>query len=119
MKRLHALVRREGGPAAEVRTFTGERLYGLQFYLGGTLRRVGPYGDEPWADERLGDTVEELRRPLERTQVLVASAAAAPELEGALDAAGVPYRRAQAGARFVFVVSPPASARANALEAAR
>lgn len=119
MKRLHALVRREGGPAAEVRTFTGERLYGLQFYLGGALRRVGPYGDEPWADERLGDTVEALRRPLERTQVLVASAAAAPKLEGALDAAGVPYRRAQAGARFLFVVSPPASARANALEAAR
>ena len=110
MGRLYTVARREGGPGADVRAFGDERLYGLQFYLGGALRRVSTGGGEPWADERLEDAVEALRRPRGRPQVLVAQANAVPELERALAAAGVAHRRVGDGARVLFVVSPPESA---------
>jgi 4-amino-4-deoxy-L-arabinose transferase len=113
MAELHAAVRREGGPAAEVRAFGDERLYGLQFYLGGALRRVSWTGGEPWADESVARTVERLRGGGPRL-VLVAPGRDAPRLETALAAAGVPYRRAAAGSRALLVFSPERGAEARA-----
>jgi 4-amino-4-deoxy-L-arabinose transferase-like glycosyltransferase len=114
MGRLYAIARREAGPGALVRAYGPDPLYGLQFYLGGALRRVSRAGGEPWADEGLEAAVAALRRSASGApQVLVSRAGAAGELEGALTAAGLPHRRVRAPSRELFIVSPPASARAD------
>jgi 4-amino-4-deoxy-L-arabinose transferase-like glycosyltransferase len=114
MGRLHAAARAAAGPAAEVRAFGDERLYGLQFYLGGALRRVSRGGGEAWADERLDEAIAALRGAPQRPQVVITPAAEAPHVEGALAAAALPYRRVRAEPRELFIVSPPASAQSDA-----
>jgi 4-amino-4-deoxy-L-arabinose transferase len=116
MRRLVEATRREAGPDAEVRAFGDERLYGLQFYLGGALRRVTSGGAEPWADEPLDRAVAELRQPGRAPRVLVSPARALPEVEGALAAAGVGYRRVAAGSRALLVFGRDARASAGERE---
>jgi hypothetical protein len=88
-----------------VRAFEEDKLYGLQFYRGGALRRVSARA-APWADERLDEALDAIRRGRERPHVLVASARAAPALEAALAAAALPYRRVRAASRELFVIAP-------------
>jgi 4-amino-4-deoxy-L-arabinose transferase len=113
MAALHALASREGGPGAEVRAYGDDPLYGLQYYRGGALRRVSYSGAEAWADEGLGEAIAALRGA-GRPQVVVSTARAAREVEDALGAAGLPFRLVSAPSRTLFVLSPPASARAEA-----
>lgn len=102
---LFAAARAESGSAAaEYRAFEEHALYGLQYYLKGALRRVSPTGAEPWADERLEDTVATMRRQREKTWVVVVSPAREAELDAALDAAGLPHRRVPVASRELFVV---------------
>lgn len=106
MRQLYAAVRAASGPGAEVRVFAEDQLFGLQFYLGGRLRRVSADGSEPWADERLDGALAAMRRAPERRHVLVSPSREAPALEAALESAGLPHRRAAAPHRELFVVEP-------------
>jgi 4-amino-4-deoxy-L-arabinose transferase-like glycosyltransferase len=108
MRLLFEAARQEGGAAAIVRAYEESRLYGLQYYLGGALRRVSRSGGEPWADERLDDAVAEMVRERGRTFVLISSSRRAPELAVALDAAGLPFRRREVAHRALFVVAAAA-----------
>ena len=109
MGRLYAATRAAAGPAAEVRVYGEDRLFGLQFYLRGQLRRVSRGGAEPWADERLDETLANLRRAPGRSHVLVCPAREAPALEAALAEAGLPHRRVTAAHHELFVVDARAA----------
>jgi 4-amino-4-deoxy-L-arabinose transferase len=116
---VYSAVRREAGSAAaDYRAFDEEKLYGLQFYLGGELRRVSRV-PEPWADEALGGAIVDMSRTCGRTHVVVSSARGAPQLEAALSGAGLPHRRVHAGARELFVVAARGDALACGPEAVR
>jgi 4-amino-4-deoxy-L-arabinose transferase-like glycosyltransferase len=104
MRLLFEAARREGGAAAEVRAYEERRLYGLQYYLDGALRRVSRTGGESWADERLDHALAEIGRERGRTFVLVSASRRAPELAAALDAAGLPFRRRELARWELFVV---------------
>ncbi|HYG68329.1 MAG TPA: glycosyltransferase family 39 protein [Anaeromyxobacteraceae bacterium] len=114
MRLLYEAARRAGGPAAEVRAFDESKLYGLQYYLAGALRRVSPTGKEPWADERLDETIRTMSRERDRTWVVVSPPSHAAELDAALHAAGLTHRRVPAASRDLFVV-PDAPATADPL----
>jgi 4-amino-4-deoxy-L-arabinose transferase len=103
---LHATARAAAGPAAEVRVYAEDQLFGLQFYLGGRLRRVSHDGAEPWADERLDEAFAAVRRAPGRSHVLVCPAREASRLEAALAGAGLPHRRVAAARRELFVIDP-------------
>jgi 4-amino-4-deoxy-L-arabinose transferase-like glycosyltransferase len=114
MGRLYATVRKVAGPGAEVRVYGERELFGLQFYLGGRLRRVSREGSEPWADERLDDALAAMGGARDRGQVLVSPAGDVPALEAALVRAGLPHRRVAAARRELFLVEPRAAERLGA-----
>jgi 4-amino-4-deoxy-L-arabinose transferase-like glycosyltransferase len=105
MLRLFAAARSEAGSAAaEYRAFEESRLYGLQYYLDGALRRVSRSGAEAWADEPLDGTLAAMARARGKTWVVVSSSRRAADLGAALAAAGLPHRRITVVTRELFVV---------------
>jgi 4-amino-4-deoxy-L-arabinose transferase-like glycosyltransferase len=110
MGRLLAAARGEAGPAARYRVFGEDRLYGLQFYLNGALRRVSAAGTEPWADQRLDEALAEVTRAPGTTYVFVSTPGATPSLESALGGAGLTFRHVRADRRDLLVVGSPARA---------
>jgi hypothetical protein len=104
MGRLYETARAAAGPAAEVRVYGEDKLFGLQYYLGGQLRRTCPGGTEPWADERLDEALAAVRRASFRSHVLVCPVGEAPGLQAALAGAGLPHRRVAAARRQLFVI---------------
>ncbi len=86
MRRLSRAIEAAAPPCAEPWILDEPRLYGLQFYLGGSLRRVSSGGLEPWASATLEQLAADQRRS--RNPVLIVAgdgdassirAAAAPE----------------------------------------
>lgn len=104
MKRLYAAARQEAGGSAEYLAYEEQALYGLQYYLGGSLRRVS-LANAPWADERLDQAIDEMGRDRRHTHVVVSSPRRAEELAAAIRGAGLPYRRVHAASRELFVVA--------------
>lgn len=103
MLSLARAVAREAGVEPAVLVYGGERLYGLQFYLRGALRRVSASGEEPWADGRLDDAAAEMTACRAGTFAVVAPRRAGAAVEAALAGAGVPHRRVQVDERELFV----------------
>jgi hypothetical protein len=61
MAPLFAAVQAAAGTHPDVRAYGEDQLFGLQFYLGGDLRRVSEDGTEPWADEHLRSALAAIR----------------------------------------------------------
>ncbi len=102
--RLFHEVERAAGAGVHIVLFQESELFGLQFHAGDRVERVSRSGEEPWADRRFADAVADLEPG--RRWVLVARERHAPQIEEALDAAGLDFSYAHANGRALFVVPP-------------
>ena len=74
-----------GNRNAEYFVFEEDRLYGIQFYLNGTMERVTPTGRESWADTSVEDLLSSMQGDtVSKEYLILASRKKAPLLEGAL-----------------------------------
>ena len=61
MKQVYMLVHQADIKDAQYFVFEEERLYGMQFYLNGAMKRVTQTGGEPWAATSIGELISALR----------------------------------------------------------
>jgi len=61
MQQVSMLVQEFGGRNAEYYVFEEDKLFGMQFYLNGTMQRVTRTGQESWADSSIDELLTSLR----------------------------------------------------------
>lgn len=101
MKQLHEAVVRAVPDQAGVVVFNHDKLYGLQFYLDGRLRRVTVRGDEAWSDGRLDDSIGDSGARSSGPWVFTAEGPEARTLCSILSRKGVDFRRFEEGDRVI------------------
>lgn len=74
--------------------FEEDKLFGMQFYLNGTMQRVTITGQEPWADTSIDDLLSSLRSENSTAEYLILSSARkAPLIERALSDSGLDVQK--------------------------
>jgi len=107
MKPLFKLCQAVNTDGARFAAFNEPKLYGLQFYLGGNLKRITLTGGEAWADGSLKDIVKEARKGvLPHAYVLISQKKKAHLLVGALKEFKVPFRTAENKYWLLCVIQP-------------
>jgi 4-amino-4-deoxy-L-arabinose transferase-like glycosyltransferase len=107
MKPVYELVRSQGPGPVHVAAVEEERLYGLQFYLGGMLERLSVSGEKPWADRSLNDALISIAgENTHERHVFVIRKDKLALIEGPLKHAGLSYRSAASGRWYVISVGP-------------
>jgi 4-amino-4-deoxy-L-arabinose transferase len=104
MRSLYLSVRAAAGEDADLYAFGEKELHGLEFYLRHRISHVTAEATESWADESLDHALRDIGARPERPHVLVARTRAAPELDAALETAGLAHEHRRAPGREVFVV---------------
>jgi len=85
MGQVYTLGQQAGSANAEYFVFEEDKLFGMQFYLNGTMQRVTLKGHESWADVGIDDLLSSLRSENMATEYLILSSRKkAPLLERAL-----------------------------------
>lgn len=93
MKQVYEMSLQLNRTKSEYFVFQEERLYGMQYYLNGRMRRVTVEGSEPWADGAIGDLVSSLENGQNiGPWLILTSARKAPLLEKALSGHEVDVR---------------------------
>lgn len=108
MRALAADVRNAAGPGAPLWLFEEDRMFGLDFYLDGEVRRVTRTGDEPWADASLAGLLE--GAPRGATLTLLGSGRARDSLRARLQSRDVQVTITALDRRDLFRIRTDAKA---------
>lgn len=111
MAALSGAVRQVAGPGARVWLFDSKKLYGLDFYLGGGVRRASIAGTEPWSDGDLRAALQDVEARHTTRTLLLASGAWSDTVRATLAREPVTWRRVAADGRDLYLVGPMMAAR--------
>ena len=93
MKALHDFCIEEAGEKTDFIAFRQPKLYGLQFYLDGRLKRLSESGKESWVDGAVKDYLRDFRESLtEKRATFISDKGHADDLAVILQAEQVPFR---------------------------
>jgi len=94
MKALYKLCREVGRDDARFVSFNRSKLYGLQYYLNGDLRRTSLTGREAWADGSIQEDIRKIRGPgSSRSYVFITDKKEAHSLCNILKESGIDFQR--------------------------
>ena len=94
MKALYKLCREVGRDDTRFVSFNRSKLYGLQYYLNGDLRRTSLTGREAWADGSIQEDIRKIRGPgSSRSYVFITDKKEAHGLCNILKESGIDFQR--------------------------
>ena len=108
MRRLYETCRKVNGDRACFAVFDRSKLYGLQFYLSGRLRRVSLESGRPWADATVDETLRAIKgSDSPGSYVLISDRKKERLLSVQLEKSGLCFRRLSDRFRILYVIAPP------------
>lgn len=106
MKQVFQMTHDAGSRTSGYFVFEEDKLYGMQFYLQGTMQRVGLTGNEPWADASIDQLINDLKNEKVGTRYLIlASRKRVPRLEAALANTSVDVEKIDSKYWVWFIIS--------------
>lgn len=106
MRPLYTACKNMGGADAEFLTFYRPKLYGLQYYLDGALKRASFDGKEPWADAGVYSILENAGKPDSRRYLFITDRDKAAVLSETIEKSGVSFARFNSGKYWVIFAVP-------------
>jgi hypothetical protein len=94
MQQVHLMSRGIGSRNAEYFVFEEDKLFGMQFYLNGTMQRVTITGQESWADTSIDDLLSSLYSEKTAAEYLILSSVKkAPLIERVLSGSDIEVQK--------------------------
>jgi hypothetical protein len=105
MAQLHRTILDLSPGATAAVSYCPNKLYGLQYYLDGNLRRLSPTGREPWADGSLAAYAASLAAAPGAPRVMVTIDYREPDVDRVFSSMSIAYER-RPGRRWTLYALP-------------